>query len=223
MAYSKRSRKHKQFKKNVKKFTKPKKPEQSTVGWLASKAWQGVRLLKDVINTEYKHLDTFQTQPINWSGYFPVINVIPQGVTDNQRVGDSCKIQNFVLRGNVFRGASDAVVRFMLVWDDQSKVSTVADILAATGSVYAPIAPKNYDKRFQTKILKEFRVHLTADTPIKKINMNMPINLHTQFSAGTTTIDTGKLFLVVISDRDPAVPANLPNFVFYSRLSYTDN
>lgn len=193
-------------------------------GGIAYKALNLARKVADAVNTEYKHFDVFATQQVSWSGYFPTINnAIPQGTADGQRIGDSIKNQRFILRGDLYRGSADAVVRIILLWDPQCKVSGVSDVLQSINSVYSPVSPKTYDKRFQTKVLKDFLVKVTSNDPIKKITMNVPINEHTQFDVGTTTQDTGRLMLLVISDKDPATPANEPTFIYFSRLTYTDN
>lgn len=185
-------------------------------------AYNAMRLalrLKDMVNTEYKYVDITDTASATYSGYFATLNNIAQGVTDSTRIGDSCKLQNLTLRGSITRNGTDGHVRIMVIWDKQAKASAASSILENTGSAYATLSPKKYDNRFQTKVLKDFRVHVTTDSPIKEFNMVIPINQHTQYDAATNTIDTGALRLLIISDMASSQPLT----AYYSRLTYTDN
>lgn len=186
---------------------------------LAYKAFALARKVADQVNTEYKYVDVTDLASPTYSGYVATLNNISQGVTDTTRVGDSCKLQNLTLRGSITRNGTDGHVRIMILWDKQAKVTSASTVLENTGTAYATLSPKKYDTRFQTKALKDFRVHVTQDSPIKEFNMVIPINKHTQFDAATSTIDTGVLRILIISD----MAASQPITSYYSRLTFTDN
>jgi len=192
----------------------------SAVGWLASKAWQGVKMLKDVVNTEYKYFDINETANVDYNGYLPSLCTPTQGDGDQQRDGDRLKMQNLTFRGRLVRNTADCMVRVIIGIDKQVKVTTAADVLESTGaSTAGPISPKNYDKRFQTKILYDRRFNLTADMPVRFVNINKAINTHEQFTNGTTTMQSGRLFAIFISN----INANVPSMQYYSRVTFTDN
>lgn len=217
MAYK---RNYRRYKKRYRKYTKRVAKTASGIGWLASKAWQGVKMLKDVVNTEYKYFDINESTNVDYNGYLPSLCTPTQGDGDGQRDGDRLKMQNLTFRGRLTRNGADATVRVIIGIDKQSKVSTAADVLESTGaSTAGPISPKNYDKRFQTKILYDRRWNLTTDFPAVNININKVINTHQQFQAGTTTINSGRLFAIFISNLN----ANTPIMQYYSRVTFTDN
>lgn len=218
MAYK---RNYRRYKKRYRKYTRRAAKTASGIGWLASKAWQGVKMLKDVVNTEYKYFDISETQNVDYNGYLPSLCTPTQGDGDNQRDGDRLKMQNLTFRGRLARNGADAIVRVIIGIDKQAKVGTAADVLESTGATtMGPISPKNYDKRFQTKILFDRRWNLTTDNPIATVNINKALNLHQQFQAGTTTMNSGRLFAIFISN---ITGANTPVMQYYSRVTFTDN
>lgn len=188
-------------------------------GSMAYSALKIAKRLKDMVNTEYKYSDVTDTASPTWTGYYALLNNISQGITDSTRVGDSCKLQNLTLRGSVTRNGTDAHMRVMVIWDKQNKASAASSILETTGTALATLSPKKYDTRFQTRVLKDFRLHVTTDSPIKEFNMVIPINQHCQFDAASNTIDTGALRILLISD----LGASVPIVAYYSRLTFTDN
>lgn len=190
-------------------------------GRMAHKAWSLAKRLKDVINIEYKYVEgNVQNTASDYNGLYAIMNTISQGTTDTTRIGDSLKVQRLVLRGHFDRNGQDAYVRLILLWDQDNKTSTASDILAYSGGSNAPMSPKIYDKRFQTKFLwdKEFKVN--SSNPQAKFEMNLPINLHTQYDSASSTVVTGKLVLLAISN---VVTTNVPTISYISRLTFTDN
>lgn len=195
----------------------------SKVGSVAYSAYRLARRLKDAVNTEYKFFDTQSTTTPDYNGSIIALNAITQGQTDNTRIGDSCKLQNLILRGHLAAAAgAAAVIRMIVYWDQQNKSSAASDILQYTGSVYGVYSPKQYDKRFQTTVLMDKVISSvpTADSSLYRFDEVIPINRHTQFDGGTTTVNTGALKMLLISSN---VTTNLPSVVFLSRVSYTDN
>lgn len=193
----------------------------SAVGWLASKAWEGVKMLKDVVNTEYKYFDVAENNVnVDYNGYLPGLCTPGQGDTDSQRDGDRLKMQNLTFRAQLKRNGADADIRVIILMDKQVKVASASDVLESTGAAAnATISPKNYDKRYQTRILYDRRWQLSTDRPQIDITFTKQLNMHTQFSAGTTTITSGKLMAIFISN----INASTPQISYYSRVTYTDN
>lgn len=190
-------------------------------GAMAYSALVMAKRLKDMVNTEYKFYDVNNGSNPDWTGSLSTLNTPNQGSTDSTRIGDSIKCQNLTLRGYITaNAASAAFVRMMIIWDPQAKSATTADILEYTGSVYAPFSPKDYDKRFQTRVLldKTFNV-MPADVIQREFDYVIPIDQHTQFEAGGIGINSGALKILLISN----LSANLPGVFYQARLSYTDN
>lgn len=192
-------------------------------GGLAYKALRLARKVANAVNVEYKAFDVQSTAgAVDYNGgVTSLMSGLAQGAADNQRIGDSLKVQNLTFRCFGARNGQDAWLRYMIIYDPQNQISSVTDVLAATGSGQSIVAPKNYDKRFRCRILHEKHMALTSGNPTLQMDDQViPIDLHTQFSGGTTTILTGDIKLLVISN---VVTTNLPTFTYYARLSYTDN
>lgn len=218
MAYKKNYRRRRQHKRSGRSRAKR---IGAKAGSMAYTAYKTAMRLKDMINTEYKFYDINNASNPDWTGSLSTLNTPNQGSTDQTRIGDSIKCQNLTLRGYVVaNSAAPAFVRMMIIWDPQAKAATTADILEYTGSVFAPFSPKDYDKRFQTRVLldKVFSV-MPADVIQRDFDFVVPIDQHTQFEAGGIGINTGALKILLISN----LSANLPGVHYQARLSYTDN
>lgn len=196
----------------------------STINWLLKKTKQ----LADAVNIEYKKSDTIVTGATpDYNGTIVEVNTPAQGIADNQRIGDSIKVQSITIRGQVTNVNTANIlnnVRVMLVWDDQNQISTIADLLETTGSYQVVFSPKHYDKRFRSNILYDqlFTVstHLGSQAFFRDFEISLPINRHTQFNAATTNINTGSLKFILISGN---VTSNLPIVNWYARMSFTDD
>lgn len=221
MAYRRR-RNYRRYRRKKGSYAKRMINKYTSPGSVANKALHLARRVAKMVNAEYKFFDVNEAAvQVNWSGYLPGLCTPTQGLGDSQREGDSIKMQNLVFRGTVQRAAADQEFRLIILIDKQAKVASLSDVLEVTGSVYSPISPKTYDRRFQTKILYDHRYYLTADKPTVDINLTIPIREHQQFSGGTTTPTTGKLLAIFVSNTNTL--ANEPTITYYSRCTYTDN
>lgn len=198
-------------------FAKQATTKGSTANWMLKK----VKQLADAVNIEYKFQDYAAAgTTIDNVGFLNVPILPPQGVAESQRVGDSLKIQHFNMRFVLTRVTNDAVVRLIVYWDPQSKTSTGADILQNTGTSAAPIQPKNYDKRFQTRFLHDQTYVLNSNASTINAEVSIEVNEHMQFAAGTTTTTAGALKYLFISSNTGVTS---PTVTYYSRCTYTDD
>lgn len=196
----------------------------STMNWLLKKTKQ----LADAVNIEYKIYDniTANSTP-DYNGTIVSLNLPAQGTADTQRIGDSIKCQHLVVRGQVVNNPSASILnhtRVILVWDEQNQITALSDLLETTGSSNVVFSPKHYDKRFRSNVLYDqmFTTSTYSGSQAfwKDFEINLPIDKHTQFSAASTTINTGALKMILMSS---GVTTNLPSVTFYSRLSFTDD
>lgn len=169
-------------------------------------------------NAEYKFLDNpIQNLP-TYAGSAAQLNTIPQGITDTTRVGDSIKLQKLRLHGKV-SGASNDVVRIMVVHDKQNDLVVPADLLSLVGSVQTPFSPKNHDKRFRSKVLYDRLFNVDVGNQQRVFSKNIDLNFHTQFENGTTTIESGSLKIYFFSSKNIATST----VDLHARVTYTDN
>lgn len=191
-------------------------------GSVANKALRLARKVADMVNVEYKYFDLTSTgNAFSDIGTFGIMNSIPQGNAESQRIGDSVKLQNVTLRYDVKRQTNDCFARIMVIWDKMNSTSAVNDILQSNNNINVTNNPKNYDKRFQTQILYDKIINLNTNHPQQHEEVVIDISQHTQYSAGTTTILTGALKLLYISN-DGTGPS-YPVLNYYARMTYTDD
>jgi len=196
----------------------------SRAGGAAHTALKIAMRLKDMVNTEFKFTLQQASQAYDYNGTlysFPA--AITQGLSDSQRIGDSIKMQTLTLKYYAQRNAStDTLIRIIVFVDKQGKITAPNQLLTAAdvGTVYSVIANKNFDNRFESKFLLDQVITLNADNTTVKREHVIPVNLHSQFNAATTAINTGDLKMLVISNTTGAAS---PSLAFLSRLTYTDN
>lgn len=190
----------------------------STANWMLKK----VRQLANAVNVEYKYIDVASTaNAMSYTSTYGILNTIPQGSAESQRIGDSLKLQNLTLRFNIQRTSADSFARILIVWDKQNAAASASDILTGLGTVNSTNGPKNYDKRFVTSILYDKTFNVNSNHPQQMEDIVVTVDQHTQYAAGTTTINTGALKILYLSNLSAG--ANNPNLNYYARLTYTDD
>lgn len=206
-------------------------PKRTAANWYkyANYAVNGLMLAKKVarlVNVEVKEGTTTNTltNVDHTTGLVATLNGFAQGDTDSTRDGDSVKMMR--VRGKVYwkeNGANDSVGRFVIVHDKQATLSAVNQYFGSTGSIIAPLSCKGHDLRFQTKTLYDsgaFSLDAQAGEQNRCFDIDIPLNFHTQYSGGTTTINTGALRLVAISS---IATSNIPQIMYYFSVHYVDN
>lgn len=198
-----------------------RKPRRYQVADYAYKGYKMAKRLMDAINIEYKMHDVvLTTTDCDYSGDIITLNSISQGDTDSTRDGDSCKLQNLTIRYFV-KHTSNAIVRVIIYWDPDNSIAAASELLDSTGSSLAPLSFKDYDNRFKTRIIYDRKHILTAGGGLlQAVDKVIPINLHTQFDAGSSSVNSGALKMCVVSTEAPASNVNLTG---HAHLTYTDS
>lgn len=207
---------------NYKKRYRRKNTQNGWVG-MAKKALKTASYVAKLVNSEFKEDNTSTVGgTCNWNGVITTLCNPGQGVSANQREGDSIKMKNLTLRGDVYRTNVDCVVRIIIYLDKENTIATGADLLQITGSGLVLHSPKNEDNKYQSKILHDKTYTLTnAQKVITTYEWVYKIEQHVHFQSGSTTIKDGALKIAYFSNIVPGV--NEPGFNFYSTVSYVDN
>lgn len=203
----------------------------SRAGSMAYKAFKMAKQIKSLINVEEKHYDVSGNPTISSSGSLVTLNSPQQGTTDSMRIGDSIKCQSLELNYHLYpNGAMTAtntyLARVIIFEDKQNKVSAVSDIIDSTyiATGYAPIGLKDFDRRFETKVLYDELLEIDLITNMgKSRRVNLPLGHHTQFEAASTTINTGAYKMLLLSSVPSASVNDVPAIIYTSRLHYTDD
>lgn len=181
-----------------------------------------VQKLEKVSYPESKYYDISDSQDVTNAGTFIQLNEVPLGNEDIQRNGDNLYMRSVDL--NLYAVKKDAVagscLRAWLVYDKDNKVQIAADLISKVGTVGAPHGFKTHDKRFWTKIMRDNLFVLDVANANKAKHQRIKINKHTQFEAGSTSINTGKLYLFMISDQ--STTENAPTVTVEARLHFAD-
>lgn len=185
------------------------------------------RIKKAVEKTkEHKFLDRRLldgTDVISSTATVQKCSAISQGITDNERVGDSINATSFEARVVCGAGSVPAVYRLVIFqWRaDDATAPVVGDVLELSGSATAYNAPYNHDKRSQFRIVDDVRVSVSPNGPQisektlkyfgKKITKEIKY-----LAAGTTGYN--QFYTISVS----SAATNGPVLRLDTRLNYTD-
>lgn len=225
---------------------KPRAPKQYVPGWggvvgrglglaqkhltskgsVAHKALSLARKVADAVNIEYKDIEDKRTVTPNWAGtIISLVNGISQGVGNAQRVGDSLKMQRLTVRGycNITSAAANVEYMRLIVFIDKSNtIANCADLLDTASSTFVSLSPKNDQTKYNTVILYDqpFKMIKSTVNEIVPFEINLPIDLHVNYSTGSTDVRTNDLKVAFIGQTTAATGGS---FVWFSNLSYTDD
>lgn len=196
-----------------------------TVAQLARTAYNGVKYIKGLVNSEMYKFD-FSSAGTNLTDSWAVVNCtsIAQGDGDGARTGNSVLLKNVNIRGAVARSTSGDVVqtcKIVLLRDKQQIADTVPtglDVFEAA----TPWAHLNSDTvgRFDILWSKVFQLD-TVKTLGNIIEINVPMQSHVRYN-GTAAADfqKGGIYMMFVSTQSIA---NYPVFKYECRVSYHDN
>jgi len=194
---------------------------------------------------ELKNVDIVSSVvPISTSGSVVNLNSIAPGSEVYQRVGRQVSLRGlefkayFQLTGQV--GTND-FIRAALIYDRQPDGATIVfdDVFTSLTNVgvsnVESAAFPNVGNNERFKVLKDWNLPLvmvssaTLSVPLAAMDQNLPLFMHkylslrgleTRFAQGSTTPQSGGLFLVTKGSF--AVGTQPYNLIFTSRVTYTD-
>lgn len=195
---------------------------------VARYAASGVKKIFRMINVENKHVDLEVASAL--VGTTPILYnlaAIPTGDGAEARDGISVKLQTLTCRFQAQPNASATRTTFRMIIfrakQENDVDITAADLLESTSGNQACLSPKNYEKRFKTKILVDKILALNYNGEGKKIfKIVEKLYGHINYDpaqADGTDVESGGLYMLVVSSDN----TNQPNIYFHSRVTYTDN
>jgi len=214
---------------------------------MARSGYRLAKKIADLVNIEAKcyYLGQTQINPVpvpvtynsNWSSTTLVtLNDPTMGDNDYQRISDSIKVQHLDIMLHARSPAQYLnhipAFRVVVLWDETNHLLAANEILeAAFFSTYLiTTMPKDWEEKSNSKILydklhkpyrdtygyKDGSGFAGCGTAMERVSI--PINLHTQYDVGTTTIVTGALKMFIVSDSATEIP-----IIMTSRIIYTDD
>lgn len=189
---------------------------------VAQKALKVAKFVAGALNVEYRYnIASASLVSTSWNGSVNSLILPSQGDTAIARQGDSIKLKNIVFRGVVdynTLGVAETV-RVIIFIDKQNSISTASQYLQTTGVYLATESVKNEDNKFRTKCLFDRHYMVSADRPQARIKWDAKLNFHQHYQAGTTTVTTNALKILIISQN----PTNTARMSYISRVSFVDN
>lgn len=197
----------------------------------AVKALKTAQMVASLINVEHKYKFTnAASATIDDDGSVgSYVNGITQGDgAENERVGDSIKLKSFLFKGHLHYGTAPSqntqAVRIMIIRDQTNIVAGPSDVLEHTGDPYGPYSVIQKDSRNLFKVLADRVYHLNSDSTPVAFKFYLKLNWDTIFNTAASTIGTGDLKLLFISNEpSSSSAAQMPKITLYSQLSYIDN
>lgn len=189
--------------------------------------WKDVKLLKSIVNVEYKLVESLANSVNMYSGNPQVVllNGIQRGTDYNQITGRSCKFTSAQIFVKFVKSANEGTTKlnFALVIDKQpneAAPSSINDIWSDPDSRF-----RNLDNRKRFVVLKEGHMTCVYGDQQKEATMYKKLNMHTIYDAtnGGTIADirTNALYLLFWCD-DPT-SGDLGTLKYSYRLRFIDN
>lgn len=191
------------------------------VGREADSAWAGVKRIMALLNVETKSVDMAAGVTPTNAGTAVILlsNGISQGVTDSQRTGDSVKLTHLKLKFHVYYVADNLPMTIALV-RSKDGLPAVADVFETIGStVYSGMSDENHDQRVADSWIWSKYLILDQYHPSKIWEVDIPLDMHTLYSAASTTPTSGSLSLWAITNQ----PAGSNVVRCQATLSFVDN
>lgn len=213
------------YKRNYRKkgtMTRYKRKDNFTA--TADFARQGYYLAKRlarVVNVEVKNHDVVTSLGVPATGIVHDLSVIAAGTTNNTRDGSGIKVMSLNLRGHIQIHASSVASSFRIILFRGKNENEIAPTVSTVLQAADVNSFKNEDNKFQTKILIDQTIQVGSQTSSRRkhVRFNEKLFGHINYSAATTDIESGGVYLLLISTE----ASNTPTFAYTSRLTYVDN
>lgn len=157
-----------------------------------------------------------------------LINPVPQGQTDQQRIGDKMYCTFLRFRASLRMDDASIVLtqrtRIIIIWDKSNTNPTLATILAQATTSSAPESAIFWDARKSWISLHDKTYITRANRRAVDIDFYTRIRKATQFDAGTININTGAIRIFMLANATLLeMTLNKPNILGNIRLHYMDN
>ena len=193
-----------------------------SVGQMAQSAWQGVRYLKSMINSELHVADFTGFVAPTTAGDGVALSALAQGDGIQDRSGNSVLAKKVYIRASLqlHASATRSAFRVAIVRDEQQvgdSTPPYEQCFSPGGGVLSALNSANIG-RFS--ILYDRTYVVDSDTPLKMVEVTVPLNHHLRFNGGASTdIQKGGVYMLVCSSE----ATNCPTFTYRARLMYHDN
>ncbi len=184
-----------------------------------------MKLVKYLLNSENKYLDTVASTAVSTTAYLNLLNPLAEGDTASTRTGDMVKFDllQFNLTVTINASATASVGRCCIVRDEQPNGGAFG-IGSYFSSVNNPLSLTNFQQetRFYTYLDEVICVD-SQGPQVLSFRKTINLGFHTNYGLGNagTIADISKNSLYVLFLSNEAT--NTPTFSYTVRLLYLDN
>lgn len=172
---------------------------------------------------EWKYHDRLVTSTnITQLGTVNTLTFVPQGDTNQTRDGDKLQARHLSIRGTLTSNGSKSTAKVRLIVFRANKENASNLLQSEILDNNDPNSHKSWSDRFRTKTLLDRTYDLNQQVSgtlvLKSFNFNIKLNDPINFTAGTTAIENGGIYMMYLSDT----VVNMPTIIYQSRLLFTD-
>lgn len=201
-------------------------PSKPSAIQIAKKNRADLRNLKSQIELKFHDVTSQADVDILQTGNLITLTNMAQGQTDETRNGDKVHAVNLDYRATVKISENTDVVRMILIWDKQNKITNAGDMMQVSidNDPRSVLSAFKKDNRQQFLVLKDIvfaeNLNFTASKKIRQIHFTRKLNKNIQFEAGGTTPLTGSLKVLWIGNTQNS--NDQATLRHYSRVLYSD-
>ena len=195
----------------------------SDLGDLGDGVDRSIRAIKRMLNVEVKSMETggATVSPAQTGASVDFTTLITQGDGDANRDGDSIKLVRLLLDLSAQPNSGGLVsqfVRVMIVRSHDEAV-TPSQVINVDATAYTHVGLRNWDYKGQYTCLYDHTFEMDVYHPTHRKQLSFKLNSHTQFNAGTATVNNGAIQLLYWSTATTL----LPSLTYQAALEFVDN
>lgn len=217
---------YKRTRRQRRKYTKVSK---ISYAQMAMKAFEGVKYLKGLINSELKFVDISPTLTFTPGGNVSLLTQTAEGTDEGQRNGRSILAKNMKIDCQLVNNSSASNGTFvrMIYFHDrvtEGTTATTSELLQNAGSIISPLNHDHFGPSARFRLIRDYRTTLNPSGTSNKVHtVRVPLKGHhiKYQGTGSTISDclSGHIFVLCMSDQS----SNTPGYLFNSRLQFYDN
>lgn len=187
-----------------------------------SQLYTDVKMLKSLVNTEKKEQVIATTLNPTTTAVRQLLNGTAHGTTDGDRIGNSIKSYDLLVRGRVVHNSSatSTLTRVIILWDHQPNGSALAATEFFQTENVLSARNTDYGKRFS--VLFDDMIATDTNRTIVPFKVYRKLKAHVEYKGSTaaiTDIATNSLYMMCISNE----ATNNPTVTLNSKYKFIDN
>lgn len=214
-------------KKRYNRYPKKTMSRAKVYGAAGNQLWKDVKMLKNLINVEFKSHDVYGQTNINNTGTLVLLNGLSNGDDYDDRDGRQVRFKSLQLNTRCLLdsvSATNTLFRMIIFIDKQPNAGApaVTELLDLTSAPRTD-AHRNLDNRKRYVILKDKRFCVNQIVPEKIVDVYKKIDMKTIYDDSSTStindITSNSFYVYFVSDQ----AVNTPQVTYNARLRFVDN